>query len=73
MILPKQAQPVLRQVSNLPKSDGIKVASCAGVPNNILGTCFDANGPIGNRFNCTACCALRGAISWQGGVFAVAC
>lgn len=30
-----------------------------------VGQCFGQNGPIPGSFNCAACCALRGAVSWQ--------
>jgi hypothetical protein len=37
---------------------------CAGVGSGTIGICFDANGPLSNRLNCSACCALRGAVGW---------
>lgn len=79
MRLPNRNEPVNRtpggyaaiaKAGVLPSQPG---HGCAGVPTNILGQCFEAMGPIPGNFNCAACCALRGAISWQGGGYAVAC
>ncbi|WP_271782268.1 hypothetical protein [Aquimarina algiphila] len=63
----------MRYSQSLGSQNGISPSSCAGVPGNIIGTCIEATGPIQGRFNCQACCALRRAISWQGGGYAVAC
>lgn len=79
MRLPLQTQAIPRNDSFTvnrhrltPSNTGLQL-QCAGIPNSIVGTCFDSNGPVPGRFNCSACCALRGAISWQGGGYAVAC
>ncbi|WP_446744540.1 hypothetical protein [Silvibacterium acidisoli] len=75
MRLPQQQQPVRRALftENNPSATGVTPSSCAGVPTSIIGRCFDQNGNIPGNWNCAACCALRGAISWQGGGLAVAC
>jgi hypothetical protein len=78
MRLPSQAQPVIRSgrpTSGASAGGEIRAANpanCNGIPNNIVGTCNFPDGPSGG-YNCTACCAMRQAISWQGGGFAVAC
>ena len=75
MRIPKQHQPVTRAVLAGGNSSvaGVTPSNCNGIPNNTIGACFGASGPIPGKFNCTACCALRGAISWQGGGYAAAC
>jgi hypothetical protein len=82
MNLPNQSQPINRNhmgiqldvtVGRTWIAPSSLARGCAGVPNNTIGACFGANGPIPGNFNCQACCALRGAISWQGGGYAVAC
>jgi len=47
--------------------------SCAGVPSNIIGTCFFLDGPPSGGFNCSACCGLRQATGWAGGAYVVTC
>jgi hypothetical protein len=78
MRLPKQAEPVIR-VGRVPSAGAgdrqvvaADPANCAGIPNNIVGTCMFPDGP-GGKFNCVACCAQRQALSWQGGGHAVVC
>ncbi|MGJ5675475.1 MAG: hypothetical protein ACR9NN_17980 [Nostochopsis sp.] len=79
MKLPIQAKPIHRQ--NMTNSyasfnkmySGLEPSICPNPDNTPPGTCFDANGPIPGRWNCSACCALRGAISWQGGNQAFVC
>jgi hypothetical protein len=76
MKLSKQNQPIFRTASGidgLPKRGLAPSQGCAGVPTSIIGACFGNSGPITGKFNCAACCALRGAMSWQGGGHAVAC
>lgn len=74
MNIPKQTQPIIRgYVTAKADQNGIVALACVGVPGNIIGACFGNNGPIPGRWNCSACCALRGAISWQGGGYAAAC
>ncbi len=51
------ADPMRLQSGSLP--------SCTQAQNNAIGQCFDANGPVPGRFNCAACCALRGAVVWH--------
>jgi hypothetical protein len=74
MKLPLQSQPVQRSTYQPLGMQvvGLQPSACP-VPDNVIGQCFDANGPVTGKFNCAACCALRGAISWQGGGIAVAC
>lgn len=75
MRLPSQSPPVIRNAAHvarqtaLPTHQGIAPSACPNPDTTPLGTCYDANGPIGpgNNMNCSACCALRGAIHWQGG------
>jgi hypothetical protein len=79
MNLPNQTKPVNR--NHIITKQNVTVGQihvspsqgCAGVPTGIIGACFGGNGPIPGKFNCQACCALRGAVSWQGGGYAVAC
>ena len=76
MLIPNQSRPISRQthISYGLSQRGLAPAQgCAGVPSGIVGSCFEASGPIPGKFNCAACCALRGAIHWQGGGHAVAC
>jgi hypothetical protein len=40
-----------------------QVPACVGVPNNQLGNCIVPPDNLPN-FNCSACCALRGALNW---------
>jgi hypothetical protein len=79
MRLPTQAKPVTRtgrRSNDAAESARIAAANpancAAGVPNNIIGTCIFPAGP-GDSFNCVACCAMRQALSWQGGGYAIAC
>jgi hypothetical protein len=73
MKTPQQARPIIRESVRAQADPKGVVAACAGVPGNIIGTCIGDNGPIPGMWNCRACCALRGAISWQGGGYAVEC
>jgi hypothetical protein len=75
MRIPNQQQPIARAMFERGELSisGVTPSNCAGIPTNIIGACFGANGPIPGKFNCPACCALRGAISWQGGGYAAAC
>lgn len=73
MNLPNLSAPVGRYSQVLSSQNRINPSSCTGIPTTQIGTCFGSNGPIPGNFNCQACCALRGAISWQGGGHAVAC
>ena len=73
MNLPKQSKPVTHRNLGAGQSQITPSQGCGGVPSNLIGACYGNNGPIPGKFNCQACCALRGAISWQGGGYAVAC
>lgn len=74
MKLPINAKPVNRPAGGASNQSQINASqNCAGVPSDQIGVCFDNNGPVPGRWNCQACCALRGAVSWQGGGYAVAC
>jgi hypothetical protein len=50
---------------------GLGVTPSVCTDNSTIGECYDAHGLIrdnrGNpaRFNCSACCALRGAVAWR--------
>lgn len=74
MNIPKQIRPIIRGcVTAETDPNGVVAQACTGVPSGTIGACFGNNGPIPGRWNCSACCALRGAISWQGGGIAAAC
>ncbi|MFP4575218.1 MAG: hypothetical protein ACLFT9_06290 [Coleofasciculus sp.] len=75
MKLPIQSQPVERYIAGdaLHKMYSGIHPSCPSPDRTPPGTCFDANGQIPGRWNCSACCALRGALSWQGGGQAYPC
>lgn len=76
MQMPTISQPIVRGRLRKTTFGGADIHAsqgCGGVPSGIIGACFDQNGPIPGKWNCAACCALRGAISWQGGGYAVAC
>lgn len=81
MRLPLQSPPVSRSArgpinaqASGPHASGMQPSAC-GPTNTGQGQCFDTNGPIGGptAHNCSACCARRGAIHWQGvnGTFAI--
>ncbi|WP_121280980.1 hypothetical protein [Trinickia fusca] len=44
---------------------GIQPSVCTAADNNAVGQCFDQHGAVPGRFNCAACCALRGATGWH--------
>jgi hypothetical protein len=79
MKLPIQAMPVKRDIiarsllADDTRTSGVTLSVCPTPDITPPGTCFDANGPIPGRLNCSACCALRGAISWQNGMQAFPC
>jgi hypothetical protein len=78
MILPIQAQPILRKISiaelsHINSIDPSSSSTCAGTPSSLIGDCFGSNGPIPGRFNCQACCAFRGAVFWRNGANVVQC
>lgn len=64
---PRQAAPVARSTRSglMPRHAGVMPSVCTPADNNAIGQCFDANGPVPGRFNCAACCALRGAVGWH--------
>ena len=74
MKLPIQALPVERHPAGAYSRAGVHL-SCAGVPNNELGSCAVGgdNPGILHRLNCTACCARRDSLSWFNGNYAVNC
>lgn len=74
MKLPIQALPVERKPAAMFSQAGLH-PSCAGVPNNEMGSCAlgGANPGILHNHNCTACCARRDALSWFNAHYAVNC
>lgn len=79
MRLPAHPEPVSRNAARMAhptgalQVSGVAPSACPNPDNTPPGTCYDTNGPVPGRFNCSACCALRGALSWQGGGQAYAC
>ncbi len=76
MYLPKISKPVMRvAVRTGGRIEGTISAqeTCADVPNGLLGKCLFRDGPPAPSMNCTACCALRAAVGWVGGRYAVNC
>ena len=49
---------------NFTKQKAAQVNPCAGVPGNQLGKCTINNPPENLDMYCTACCALREALTW---------
>lgn len=44
----------------------VTASGCTHADDQAVGQCFDQRGLIPNgKFNCTACCALRGAVGWH--------
>ena len=68
MRMPIQTAPARRgppSAAAIRKSGVRPQAACDGVPVGTLGRCyFDDANPV-DRYNCTACCALRHAVAWM--------
>ena len=46
-------------------SGGLLPSACSAADNKLIGECLGDGEHILGKFNCAACCALRGALLWR--------
>ncbi len=44
---------------------GLLPSACTAAQNQLIGECLGNGEQIVGKFNCAACCALRGALMWR--------